>query len=90
VLERDLEAACLRLATAAGGRMPKWVRPGNRGVPDRILILPGRGASFLEFKRDDHEELTDKQARWLAFLDACGARAGVIRSVQDFRVHAGL
>lgn len=90
MLERDLEKKCREIAEKAGGRLAKWVSPGNTGVPDRILVLPGRGASFLEFKKDDHEPLTPKQAAWLHFLDRCGARCGVIRSVQDFREHSGL
>lgn len=33
-----------------GGRAFKWVSPGNGGVPDRIVILPGCPAVFVELK----------------------------------------
>ncbi|MEI3133040.1 MAG: VRR-NUC domain-containing protein [[Ruminococcus] torques] len=33
-----------------GGRAFKWVSPGNDGVPDRIVVLPGYPAVFVELK----------------------------------------
>lgn len=33
----------------AGGTCPKWVSPGKRGVPDRIVILDGH-VVFVETK----------------------------------------
>lgn len=33
-----------------GGRAFKWVSPGNAGVPDRIVVLPGCPAVFVELK----------------------------------------
>ena len=32
------------------GRAFKWVSPGNDGVPDRIVVLPGYPAVFVELK----------------------------------------
>lgn len=33
-----------------GGRAFKWVSPGNDGVPDRIVVLPGLPTVFVELK----------------------------------------
>ena len=35
---------------AAGGRAYKFISPGNRGVPDRLVILPGPRIAFIETK----------------------------------------
>lgn len=34
----------------AGGRAYKFVSPGNAGVPDRIVMLPGGVLAFVELK----------------------------------------
>ncbi|MCL6598978.1 MAG: VRR-NUC domain-containing protein [Alicyclobacillus macrosporangiidus] len=35
---------------ALGGRAYKFVSPGNAGVPDRLVLLPGARAVFVELK----------------------------------------
>ena len=43
----------MRLVTAVRkhhGLCPKWVSPGLDGVPDRIILLPGRRIAFAELK----------------------------------------
>ena len=35
-----------------GGEAFKWVSPGNDGVPDRIVMLPGGRLIFVELKAD--------------------------------------
>ena len=47
--EADLEAWCRMRALQNGGYLLKWTSPGNRGVPDRILLMP-RFIAFIEFK----------------------------------------
>ncbi len=43
-----------------GGKAYKWVSPGNSGVPDRIVILPGHRPIFVELK-SEKGSLTDLQ-----------------------------
>ena len=50
MLERDVESYLVRRAKAAGGWPLKFVSPGTRGVPDRLLIFPGK-VIFVEVKR---------------------------------------
>ncbi|KZE79296.1 nuclease [Paenibacillus elgii] len=48
--ERDIEKYLYEQVKAAGGWAPKWESPGNSGVPDRIVILPGNKILFVELK----------------------------------------
>ncbi|MNB95743.1 VRR-NUC domain protein [compost metagenome] len=48
--ERDIETYLRDRVREAGGRAYKWTSPGNNGVPDRIVILPGGTVRFIELK----------------------------------------
>ena len=50
MIERDIEQHLVKQAKLAGGRAYKWTSPGNSGVPDRIVMLPGGRISFAELK----------------------------------------
>ena len=40
--EKDIEKILVAEVRKLGGRAYKWVSPGNDGVPDRIVIFPGK------------------------------------------------
>lgn len=50
--ECEIERYLVRGVREAGGRAYKFVSPGNDGVPDRIVILPGKAPVFVELKTD--------------------------------------
>lgn len=50
--EKEIEKILVSEVKKLGGRAYKWVSPGNDGVPDRIVVLPGRPAIFVELKSD--------------------------------------
>lgn len=50
--ERDIEKILTAEVQKLGGRAYKWVSPGNNGVPDRIVVFPGRAPVFVELKAD--------------------------------------
>ncbi len=50
--EKDIEKILVQGVRALGGRAYKWTSPGNDGVPDRIVILPGRPPVFVELKTE--------------------------------------
>lgn len=52
MLEKDIEKILVKEVKKLGGRAYKWVSPGNDGVPDRIVILPGKPPMFVELKAD--------------------------------------
>ena len=81
--ESDIERACLALAKAKGGRMPKWVSPGYSGVPDRILLLPNLPPVFVEFKKPGGI-LSPLQRRWRTWLLSNGSEHWTVSNVNDF------
>ena len=50
--EVDIEKILTAEVKKLGGRAYKWVSPGNDGVPDRIVVFPGRAPVFVELKSD--------------------------------------
>ena len=48
--EKEVEQKLVKAVRARGGICPKWVSPGYDGVPDRIVLLPGRHFGFVEVK----------------------------------------
>lgn len=50
--EADIEKKLVGGIRKLGGRAYKWVSPGNDGVPDRIVILPGLRPVFVELKAE--------------------------------------
>lgn len=51
MLEKDIEKYLVRkVRTVLGGRAYKLVSPGNAGMPDRMVCLPGGFAVFVELK----------------------------------------
>jgi len=83
--ESDLERECRRHVHLLGGRLPKWTSPGDSGVPDRILLLPGQPPVFVEFKAPG-AELRPKQRAWRLWLLSHGQRYWLIDDFEDFRV----
>lgn len=51
MLEKDVENALKAEVKAAGGMCLKWVSPGHRGVPDRIVLFPHGVIAFVELKQ---------------------------------------
>lgn len=69
--ESVLERRLVREVERLGGQAPKWVSPGHRGVPDRLVILPGGRTVFVEMKAPG-KPLAPLQARWARILRGLG------------------
>lgn len=78
MLERDIEKKLVKSVRLLGGRAYKWVSPGNSGVPDRIVILPGGRVIFVELKTDTGS-LTPLQKRQIEVLESVGADVMVVK-----------
>lgn len=63
-----------------GGRAYKFISPGNIGVPDRMVCLPGGRLIFVELKTESGR-LTPVQQAQIGYLKNLG---------QDVRVLYGL
>ncbi len=69
--ESSVEKPLVVKVKAAGGIAYKWVSPGRKGVPDRIVLLPGGKIVFVECKSPGKKPRTD-QLREHARLRALG------------------
>lgn len=59
--EKEIESYLRKQVEKAGGRAYKWISPGNKGVPDRIVLLPGGIVVFTETKRPNVNTLRTAQ-----------------------------
>lgn len=48
--EKDIESYLRKEVKKIGGKAYKFISPGNAGVPDRIIVLPGGKVFFVEMK----------------------------------------
>ncbi|ASJ54217.1 nuclease [Brevibacillus formosus] len=69
--ESALERRLVREVEKIGGKAPKWVSPGNRGVPDRLVILPNGRTVYVEMKAPG-EPLEPLQEKWAKTLRKLG------------------
>jgi hypothetical protein len=80
--ESKLEQRLVSEVKRIGGRAPKWVSPGNRGVPDRLVILPNGRTIFVEMKAPG-KPLEPLQVRWAKILQSLGHQVYKIDSNED-------
>lgn len=80
--ESTLERRLVRLVEELGGEAPKWVSPGNSGVPDRLVILPGGRTVYVEMKAPG-KLMSPLQERWARILVGLGHRHYKIDSNDD-------
>lgn len=71
-LEKEIERKLVEIVKRHGGKCLKWVCPGWRGVPDRILLLPGGKVIFAELKRPKGSKVDPLQKKWREWLTALG------------------
>ena len=48
--EKQIEQKLVKAVRNVGGLCPKFVSPGLAGMPDRLILLPGRRLAFVEVK----------------------------------------
>lgn len=80
--ESKLERRLVNEVKRIGGIAPKFVSPGNRGVNDRLVILPGGQTIYVEMKSPG-KPLEPLQARWARILRNMGHRFYKIDSNED-------
>lgn len=69
--EKQIEQRLVKAVKEQGGIAPKWVSPGTDGMPDRLLLLPGGRAAFVEVKAPG-KTLRPLQAHRKKQLEALG------------------
>lgn len=82
MLESKLEQLFKDYALGFGCCAYKFVSPGRRGVPDRLVIGPGGVAFFIEFK-STRGKLSPSQTREIGRLRQSGFRVYVCTNLED-------
>lgn len=86
MLESTLEQSVRRLIKSRGGRAFKWVCPGETGVPDRIIILPGGRVIFCELKRPGRKDgRSARQKKIMQVLESLGCEVWLINDLNDLK-----
>lgn len=80
--EKTLEAYLCKKVKSLGGKCLKMT--GEKGIPDRLVILPGGKCIFVELKREGEKPrpIQDYRLQQLMFL---GCNVLVIDSKEDIR-----
>lgn len=80
--ERDIEKRLVCKIREMGGEVYKWVSPGNSGVPDRIVMLPGGRVIFVELKTDGGSP-SPIQREQMRKIRRTGCRVELIRGMDE-------
>lgn len=84
--ESTLENRAREYIKKCGGKLYKWVSPGNSGVPDRIAVLPKGRVIFIEFKRPGLSDgLRARQKKVGAYLQKLGCTVWRISDFDDLK-----
>jgi len=70
--ESEIERQLIDGVKKLGGKAYKFVSPGNKGVPDRLILLPGGQVIFCELKKAG-EKLKAHQQKRREELESLGA-----------------
>lgn len=84
--EREVETALVKAVKAAGGLCWKWVSPGINGVPDRIVLMPGMPAVFVELKAPGGKP-TPLQLKRHEELRSRGFRVDIVNSKEAAKAY---
>lgn len=88
VLEKKFRA----MVAQAGGKAYKFVSPGNAGIPDRLVILPGGHIGFVELKQKGKKPGKQQEFRmaelrrmgcFTAVVDDADSAQEAIRNIQE-------
>ena len=90
--EKTIETALVKEVKKRGGICPKFTSPGNNGVPDRLVLLPGGHVGFVEVKAPGEKPRPlqvhrHKQLRGLGLktfvLDEAEQIGGILDEIQE-------
>ena len=84
-MEKDIEKYLKNQIDDMGGLCLKFISPGNAGVPDRIVILPGGRVWFVELKAEGGR-VRPLQIWWQKRLWAVGIPSLIIKNKVEAQV----
>lgn len=80
--EKDIEEYLRLGVKKLGGTAFKFKSPGNAGVPDRLIVMPGNRIYFVELKRPGGKT-RPLQNRQISRLKDLGCRVLVVDSKES-------
>ncbi|MGI6349899.1 MAG: VRR-NUC domain-containing protein [Eubacteriales bacterium] len=80
--EKQIESYLRDEVKKAGGIAYKFVSPGNAGVPDRLVVMPGGKILFVELKAPTGKPTTLQELQ-MHRLAALGAEVFIIRGKEQ-------
>lgn len=80
--EKRVEALLVSGVKRMGGQAYKFVSPGNSGVPDRIILMPGGKIYFVELKREGGQ-LTNLQKRQINRIQKLDCQVDVLHGMVE-------
>lgn len=80
--EKDIEEYLRLGVKKLGGVAFKFTSPGNSGVPDRLIVMPGNRIYFVELKRPKRRT-SPLQNRQISRLKDMGCRVLVVDSKES-------
>jgi hypothetical protein len=89
--EKYIEQKLVKAVKSMGGLALKFISPGFDGMPDRLILLPGRKIAFVEVKAPGKtlrplQEKRKRQLEALGFLVFCLDHieqiGGILREIQ--------
>jgi hypothetical protein len=80
--EKKIEKRLVSEVKRRGGICPKWVSPGFDGVPDRIVLLPGRHFGMVEVKAPGQEPRPLQVSRH-KLMERLGFRVYVLDDIEE-------
>lgn len=84
--EAKVESEIVAWAVANGGLALKLKIDGERGFPDRTILLPGGLVIFLEVKKPKGGVVSQQQVQWIERLRKLGFVAAVVTSLAEAKV----
>lgn len=75
-MEKHVEKKLRKAVKTKGGLCLKWVSPGTTGVPDRIILMPGK-VYFVEMKFGKNG-LSPQQRKVKSMMEALGHEVHVV------------
>lgn len=84
MLEKEIEKYLTRAVDNLGGRAYKFISPGQSGVPDRIIFLPGGKIYFIELKTEVGK-LSKLQRLQIHRLKKLGHEVKVLYGMEDVK-----
>lgn len=88
MLEKQIEKRLVDQIKRAGGIAYKFVSPANRGVPDRLVLMPNAVVCFVECKSSTGK-LTTLQGVCINAIRDMGFRAEVVNSIEQVDLLVG-